>query len=572
MLFEHFLNNLQKRLRSKRRFRRRSSRIADAAELLEDRALLSGFNENGATLEIDVQASETLQIVSNGATYTLTSSGTWSGTDSGNVTGNGTNLLTVTALGLAAFDTIAVTDSGSASAVTFNDSGASAYTDTITVTLDDAASGAITFNGASPFTGSAALSASTTRNISMTSGSSITTVSGAITLNANQGMTATSGNFVGMNLDNATVTSSSGPITLNGKGGDSGASNYGVRLQNNAGVTGGGAGSVSVTGISGSGTDDDGIILEGSGVSISAVDGDLILNGTTSGPGGPGVVSPAEAINMESGTVVQSTGSGNVTITGNSSNDFDLLAATVDIGPSGTLTLNVDDLGIRAGASFTSSGTGTAAFLIQPRTASTTIGVGGGSGTLNITDAILTSIQDGFSSITIGNSSAGAVDIGSTTLTDSAAIEGGAITVSGTLNAQQNNNLRVRGTSLAVNADVLSSAGSGTAGDGTGRVLLEATSGAITQGGGTVKASNGSVRIEATTGVGTSMNPLLMVTPLAAATSTTSGGVFLSNTGRAVRFESGRTHEREHPQIFHRRCRERVLLSQRAGRQLLLQP
>jgi hypothetical protein len=55
-------------------------------ERLEPRALLSGFNAAGATLDVDLNvANKNVAIVSNGTSYTLTLTGdTWSGTDNAN--------------------------------------------------------------------------------------------------------------------------------------------------------------------------------------------------------------------------------------------------------------------------------------------------------------------------------------------------------------------------------------------------------------------------------------------------------------------------------------------------------
>ena len=124
MLFEHFLTQIQRRLRARNRrgrsmrtrgvsilntrsdFRHRSAPkafrtnnlwlrsrvprsstarmesrptgISLVAEALETRTLLTGFSENVATLNIDVQTGETVTIVANASSYTLTSTGTWS--------------------------------------------------------------------------------------------------------------------------------------------------------------------------------------------------------------------------------------------------------------------------------------------------------------------------------------------------------------------------------------------------------------------------------------------------------------------------------------------------------------
>ena len=66
---------------------------------------------------------------------------------------------------------------------------------------------------------------------------------------------------------------------------------------------------------------------------------------------------------------------------------------------------------------------------VVPITASATIGLGGGMGTLNIDDTELGKFADGFSSITIGNTAAGSgtVDINTATFKDPVTIAGGDI-------------------------------------------------------------------------------------------------------------------------------------------------
>jgi hypothetical protein len=73
---------------------------------------------------------------------------------------------------------------------------------------------------------------------------------------------------------------------------------------------------------------------------------------------------------------------------------------------SGNITLTTDSLAL--GANVISTG----AVQIQPKTASATLGVGNGNGTLQIGADQLAWLQDGFSSITLGGSATGAVQIG----------------------------------------------------------------------------------------------------------------------------------------------------------------
>ena len=129
-----------------------------------------------------------------------------------------------------------------------------------------------------------------------------------------------------------------------------------------------------------------------------------------------------------------SSGSGAIQVTadGNGARtDFGAGADSVIGGPSatGAITINADSIDWSGTLSVESDG----ALRIQPRTASTTIGIGGGSGTLNLDDTALSYLADGFSSITIGDAAAGtgAVDINASTFTDPVTIVGGSVDVDG---------------------------------------------------------------------------------------------------------------------------------------------
>lgn len=119
--------------------RRRWLLPAILALLLSNLFILTTFAASdftdGTNLFLDLETSESVTILSNGTSYifTLDGSAIWNGTDNGNVTGNGTNTLTVTA---DAFTDIALTDSGTGTAVTFGNSGANAFSDNFSITLD----------------------------------------------------------------------------------------------------------------------------------------------------------------------------------------------------------------------------------------------------------------------------------------------------------------------------------------------------------------------------------------------------------------------------------------------------
>ena len=135
------------------------------AEMLEQRALLAAVSDGGGTtLTISLGTGEDFAVVSNGTTYTFsvdtsfTNGGVASTSDFSSF---GSTSLTLNASGLTRYSTINIIDSSATSGVTvtFNDSGANAYSDAFNVTLSKTLD-TISFDGASDF-GSNVLSATT---------------------------------------------------------------------------------------------------------------------------------------------------------------------------------------------------------------------------------------------------------------------------------------------------------------------------------------------------------------------------------------------------------------------------
>jgi hypothetical protein len=130
---------------------------------------------------------ESITVVSNGATYTVTSNfnAVDGGDTGGDVSGFGTLTSTIAA---DAFTTIHITDGATTTSVTFGASGANAYSSAIDIVLDDPTAGGLTFTGASNFAGG--LEVSVTGDISQSApvtsqtplGVSLTSTGGSITL------------------------------------------------------------------------------------------------------------------------------------------------------------------------------------------------------------------------------------------------------------------------------------------------------------------------------------------------------------------------------------------------------
>ncbi|MCP4785342.1 MAG: hypothetical protein GY903_30340 [Fuerstiella sp.] len=180
---------------------------------------------------------------------------TWQGTDSANAHGAGTDTLTLSAAGVAALTGgMAITDSASGASVKFADSGSTTYSTPINVTLDDAAAGAITFDGKTSFAGSASLSAATSRNIVISSNAEVKTVNGSLSLSANQQSAATEGNFSGVAVSGVVEATGSGVVTVAGRAGSKSTQSElcGVKLDGGR-IVGGIAGTLDITGHGGIG-------------------------------------------------------------------------------------------------------------------------------------------------------------------------------------------------------------------------------------------------------------------------------------------------------------------------------
>lgn len=255
--------------------------------------MLATFADIAPTLHITLQANEAIQIASNANSYAITlASGTWSGPNDGNVSASGATL-TVTSTGQIAFSTgIDITDDsgsggGTGTSVSFIDSGFNAYLNNFTIDLHNSpAFPGLAFSGNSSF-GSNTLNATVSTSIVVNSGANVSTTSGDITLNANQQATPTSGNFAGININNATIASTTGAITLKGKGGNSGSNNYGVDIQ--------GGGNVQATGVLPALLSITGAPGDGASAAILFANGNVSSTGDVSLTGAGGSITQGQA-------------------------------------------------------------------------------------------------------------------------------------------------------------------------------------------------------------------------------------------------------------------------------------
>jgi len=266
----------------------------------------------------------------------------------------------------------------------------------------------ITLNGASLLSNNGSISLNgegfnggvnvTLNGVFIEGGSVIESTTGAITINGIAGVGGCCNMGVWITGSGTLVSSAYGSINLTGNGNDGSNYGYGIFFDGQAVIssTGSGAGAATITlngtGSSGSSGNNYGIIMDGEGggnPSISSVDGAVELTGT----GGGG----ANSIGIVSSTPIIATGSAPITIMGTASDGATGISMS-GIGGStdnGNITLIADSVDL------TSVQT-TGIVTLKPYTASTTIGVAGGAGTLQITSAILDDITAG--GIIIGRS------------------------------------------------------------------------------------------------------------------------------------------------------------------------
>lgn len=256
-------------------------------------------------------------------------------------------------------------------------------------------------------------------------------------LSKGTGLDAATVTVVGRAVSNSgSIASIDGAILLVG-------TEEGVSMRGPISSTGNGpdAATITINGVVGDGVNGNhGVDVSGS---ITSIDGDVSISGTGGLRNGVQILSDLTVENASvaiSGTSyavnaygVQvsslgsiTTGSGSLYLDGDGNGpERDLFIASVVGGPNaiGDIVINADSADFRSTASIQSSG----AVAFRPRTPTTTIGLGGGSGELNLADDELTTLVDGFSSITIGDvaGGTGTVDIDTAVFVDPITIAGG---------------------------------------------------------------------------------------------------------------------------------------------------
>jgi hypothetical protein len=304
--------------------------------------------------------------------------------------------------------------------------------------------------------------------------------------------------------ESGTISSVDANIILNGSSNSATpytlASGFGVGLTVNGTVTSTGSGAISITGVGDINGDDQVGIFFDSGTT-SAHNGSITISGTS---GGYGTVYSGGIVFYNDNNQILSTGTAPITLTGigvAGSSDISINTTGNVIGGSsanGNITFNANSIDYTAPNTIETA----QQVIFAPRTASTTIGVAGGSGSLSIGTGILGDITAG--SLTIGSTSGtGNIDVGAQTLPANELLQSGsgnitfdgiqtlgaksltAATTSGNITLDQNDKITSTASSgnsivLAaggnfINNDTDDGSGALNAGSGTARYLVYST-------------------------------------------------------------------------------------------------
>lgn len=276
-------------LASQRRLKAQHRRATTAAEVLEDRTLLSATFATNGTIALTVGNSpvgEKIAVGESGSAYVFTLNvGTWSGTDGAGVSGSGSKTLFVQK-GFAAGKTggLELSSDSNVELATANFSTLSklniqasdiiqAAGETLVVsTASISGSGNVTFSG-NIIGGAGRIVLTASMGLELKDASVVTT-SGEIALSGGTGLY---GNFVGTLIRNSVITTQTGAIRIISTGGTvqgttpDGAVNHGVWISDSAISSTGEANLVLISGTSGSGLTTEAVkIVRSSVVTTSA--------------------------------------------------------------------------------------------------------------------------------------------------------------------------------------------------------------------------------------------------------------------------------------------------------------
>ncbi len=278
--------------------------------------------------------------------------------------------------------------------------------------------------------------------LSLTGGSSISATNGVVQINANGSTTGAEFNHgISIKETDSRISSSLGKLLIAGKAGGSGNSNSGIFVSKGR-IDASSSTSIDVTGFGGgsgaTGTENYGIYVENLGI-IRAGNLPSAIQGVAGAGNSTGIkLSNSTFGSLEnrinsilitgtgsgSGTDVETFGTGNRIGSLSASGPITVVANTYEGGKINTSNL----------------------INIKPRTASVTIGLGDGTGTLQLSNAELAGLVNSFGNITIGDATSGngLVTIKNATVPFFGKVVGGSVRVSGLENVDNSVTLEAR--------------------------------------------------------------------------------------------------------------------------------
>ncbi len=323
--------------------------------------------------------------------------------------------------------------------------------------LNDTTTGSLVVTGPLSVSGSHRTTGGT-----ITASSAITLVGGTTFDSTNAGGNAAGANITLGAIDGTTAATESlnlnagtaGDIALGAVGATTRLDSFGISNANN--VTGSTLRSQIFLQVAGGGTTQFTGLIDTAGGGGVDITGTVVTLSAINAANGPVVINNSGQLTLGGSVTCDSffdqTGTGAVSLGGN------ITAADSAISFAGAVTATADGLVMNSGAgtttfastlalgtnTFTITGdeidftggagsvTGTGSLTLQGAAAGTTIGTGGGAGTLDLSDTDLAALADGFTLLTIGRvDQAGAIDVGSSAFNDATTIrnQGGTISI-----------------------------------------------------------------------------------------------------------------------------------------------
>jgi filamentous hemagglutinin family protein len=302
-----------------------------------------------------------------------------------------------------------------------------------------------------------------------------TNAGGAVSL---RGVGGTNAGNIGIIVDGGRVETQNGNINLigGGTGREGSRNNDGISVFNGGVVVATGSGNISLVGNAGVGDIDNQGVAIGSSDSglvsrVAVSTGNITAVGTGNGTGIDPVFGNFGVWAFDGG-VIEVTGTGTISIQGAGSNNDPGIVVAANVFESGSsrissgvggasLTLTADEIDLAEGVNVSGSGL----LQIQPLSPALPIVIGGnndsGVGALDVTAPELSSLTDGFASITIGrDDSFGALTVAAAgvALNDPLVLRspgtGGSIVVNGPVQVNGNALTLIAGTTADINADL----------------------------------------------------------------------------------------------------------------------